>query len=76
MVWLCLSLPVPLNMSKSLFKPPGGRAPSCEALHAIANVRWARVFATGQTIHWQEAQAYLDARARGERVMRPVARQR
>jgi predicted transcriptional regulator len=43
-------------------------------LHRIADERWAKVLATGRTVAWDDAKAYLEARARGERPRKPVAR--
>jgi uncharacterized protein (DUF1778 family) len=40
----------------------------------LAEERWARVLATGNTVPWEAAKAYLQARARGERARRPAAR--
>ena len=45
-----------------------------EAFHRIADVRWAKVLATGKTVPWDDAKTYLEARARGERPRKPVAR--
>lgn len=44
------------------------------AFDALADERWARIRATGQTVAWDEAQAYLVARAQGQRRRRPAAR--
>jgi uncharacterized protein (DUF1778 family) len=40
----------------------------------LAEERWARVLATGNTVPWEAAKAYLQARARGEKARRPAAR--
>ena len=45
-----------------------------EAFHRVADERWAKVLATGKTVPWDDAKAYLEARARGERPRKPVAR--
>ena len=45
-----------------------------DEFHRIADQRWARVLATGKTVPWDEARAYLEGRARGERVRKPAAR--
>lgn len=50
------------------------QAEADDAFHRIADARWAEVLATGETIPWDEAKAYLEARARGERPDRPKAR--
>jgi predicted transcriptional regulator len=42
----------------------------------LADARWARVLATGETVPWDEAKAWLEARARGEKAARPIARNR
>ena len=42
--------------------------------HRVADARWAKVLATGKTVPWADAQAYLEARARGERPHKPTAR--
>ena len=42
--------------------------------HRVANERWAKVLATGKTVPWDEARAYLEARARGESPRKPAAR--
>jgi predicted transcriptional regulator len=45
-----------------------------DEFHRIADQRWARVLATGKTVPWEEARAYLERRARGERGRKPAAR--
>jgi uncharacterized protein (DUF1778 family) len=40
----------------------------------LANERWARVLSTGKTVSWEDAKAYLEARARGEKARRPAGR--
>ena len=40
----------------------------------LAEQRWAQLLATGQTMAWDDAKAYLNARARGEQPRRPAAR--
>lgn len=42
--------------------------------HRVADERWAKVLTTGKTVPWDDARAYLEARARGERLRKPVAR--
>lgn len=44
--------------------------------HRVADQRWAHLLATEKTVPWDEAKAYLEARSRGERARKPVARQR
>jgi predicted transcriptional regulator len=45
-----------------------------DEFHRVADERWARVLSTGKTVPWDEARAYIDARSRGERPRKPVAR--
>ncbi len=45
-----------------------------EAFHRLAEERWANVLATGQTVPWDDAKAWLEARSRGECLHKPVAR--
>jgi len=45
-----------------------------QEFHRIADERWAKVLATGKSVPWDDAKAYLEARARGERPRRPTAR--
>jgi len=45
-----------------------------EAFHRVADARWANILASGKTVPWDDAKAWLEARARGERVRKPVAR--
>ncbi len=42
--------------------------------HRVADERWARVLASGKTVSWAEARAYLEARSEGKRRRKPVAR--
>ena len=44
------------------------------AFHALADQRWQRIQASGKTVSWDAAQVYLEARARGEKPRKPVAR--
>lgn len=46
-----------------------------EALHRVAEQRLATLLASGKSIAWHEASAYVAARARGERPRKPTARQ-
>lgn len=41
---------------------------------ALADKRWANILATGKTVSWEDASAYLTARAHGDRVKKPTAR--
>lgn len=45
-----------------------------DEFHRVADERWAKVLAKGKTVPWDEAKAYLAARARGERPTKPAAR--
>jgi hypothetical protein len=45
------------------------------AFHRLADERWARSLADGKTIPWDEAKSCLEAKARGEDVEKPAARQ-
>lgn len=45
-----------------------------DAFHRIAEERWAKLLASGKTVAWVDAKAYLEARARGEQPRKPVAR--
>lgn len=42
-----------------------------DEFHQVAGQRWAKFLATGEAIPWAEARAYLEARARGEKLRRP-----
>ena len=44
------------------------------SFHALAQERWATVQATGKTVAWDDAKAYLSARTNGERPRKPSAR--
>ena len=44
------------------------------AFHALADERWAKLRTTGKTVAWDDAKAYLLARANGARPRKPVAR--
>ena len=41
---------------------------------AVAEDRYARIFATGKTIPWQEMRGYLEDRLDNKKVKRPAAR--
>jgi predicted transcriptional regulator len=45
-----------------------------EAFHRVADERWAKVLATGKTVPWDDAKAWLEARSRGERPRKPATR--
>jgi predicted transcriptional regulator len=43
------------------------------SFHALADERWARIRATDQTVDWEDAKAYLKARAQGGQPSKPAA---
>ena len=45
-----------------------------KAFHAVAEERWARIRATGQTVDWNDAKAYMVDNAQGKRPRKPSAR--
>jgi predicted transcriptional regulator len=45
-----------------------------EEFHRVADERWAKLLVTGETVSWDEARAYLKARARGETATPPPPR--
>jgi predicted transcriptional regulator len=42
--------------------------------HRVADERWIRLLATKQTVSWDEAKEWLEARSRGERRRGPPPR--
>ena len=42
--------------------------------HRAADQRWAKILATGETVPWDDAKAYIEARSRGEQALKPSAR--
>lgn len=42
--------------------------------HSVANQRYARIIATGETIPWHEMRGYLENRLAGKAATRPAAR--
>ena len=46
-----------------------------ENFETIAEERWAKLLDSGKSVAWEDARAYVDARAKGERPRKPVARQ-
>jgi len=46
------------------------------AFNATAEQRWANIQSTGKTVPWEDAKAYLAARARSEPARKPAARKR
>lgn len=45
-----------------------------DEFHRVADERWTKLLATGKTVPWDEAKSYLEARSRGQRPRKPVAR--
>ena len=46
-----------------------------DAAHqTLAGERWAKIRTNGKTVAWDDAKAYLAARANGEKVRKPTAR--
>ena len=45
-----------------------------DEFHQVAGPRWEKYPAGGVAIPWEEARAYLEARAKGEKLRRPRAR--
>jgi predicted transcriptional regulator len=45
-----------------------------QEFHRVADERWARILATGKTVPWDDAKAWLEARSRGEKPRVPKAR--
>ena len=44
------------------------------AFNTLADQRWANIQASGKTVPWEDAKAYLTARANGEPTRKPAAR--
>jgi predicted transcriptional regulator len=44
------------------------------AFNAVADQRWATIQSSGKTVPWDDAKAYLAARAKGEHARKPSAR--
>ena len=42
--------------------------------NAIADERWKGILASGKTVSWDDAKAYLTSKSRGETQSRPMAR--
>lgn len=45
-----------------------------EQLHRLADKRWATLQRSGESVSWDDAKAYLRARAAGKELPRPAAR--
>ncbi len=50
------------------------QAETDEAFHRVADARWTKVLATGKTVPWDDAKAWLEARSRGASPHGPAAR--
>ncbi|MBR0657513.1 CopG family ribbon-helix-helix protein [Plastoroseomonas arctica] len=50
------------------------RAEDADILHHLAEARWANLLRTGESVPWDDAKAWLEAKARGENPPRPMAR--
>ncbi len=44
------------------------------AFHRVADERWGKLLATGKTVAWDDAKAWVEARSLGERPRKPAAR--
>jgi predicted transcriptional regulator len=44
------------------------------AFDSVADERWTRLLQSGRSVGWDDAKAYIEARARGERARKPAAR--
>ena len=42
--------------------------------HGLADERWSRLMSTGQTVPWDDAKTYLEARVQGKPARKPTAR--
>ena len=45
-----------------------------EAFRRVADARWAKLLATGKSVPWNDAKAYLESRALGKHPRKPAAR--
>ena len=45
-----------------------------DAFRQVADERWANLLATGDSVPWDDAKAWLEARSRGERPGKPPPR--
>jgi predicted transcriptional regulator len=44
------------------------------AFHRLADERWTKLLATGKTVPWDDAKAWLEARSQGKSPPKPAAR--
>jgi len=51
-----------------------GQAEVDDAFHRVADERWAHILETGQTVPWNDAKSWLEARSRGDHPCKPEAR--
>ncbi len=45
-----------------------------EAFHRLADQRWSKLLTTGKTVPFEDARAYIEARAAGATPSKPLAR--
>jgi predicted transcriptional regulator len=45
-----------------------------EAFRRVADERWVKILATGETVPWDDAKIWIEARSRGERPRKSMAR--
>jgi len=45
-----------------------------DEMHRVADKRWAALMRTGESVAWDDAKSYLQARAAGKKAPRPTAR--
>jgi len=45
-----------------------------DEFHRLAEERWEKILATGETVSWDDAKAWLEARGAGGQPRRPMAR--
>jgi predicted transcriptional regulator len=49
-------------------------AEQADAFHRLAEIRWASLLASGESVPWDAAKTWLEARARGDTPSHPRAR--
>ena len=50
------------------------QAEADDAFNRTADARWANLLASGETVAWDDARTWVEARARGETPRRPMPR--
>jgi predicted transcriptional regulator len=45
-----------------------------DEFHRVADDRWANVLTSGQTVAWDKAKVWLEARSKGKRTRKPAPR--